>query len=204
MLLFTFVLFGSSLIWSGFTILSGATLLFAIIAIVVRPPVFLASLLGSRVAMPSRWLIAWFGPRGLSSLLLILLPVFAGLPGSEQLFKISTLVVVLSIVLHGGSPMLLRRLGRKSAPVAPTTTKAPEAAATTSSVRGAHTISIDELKDLWKAGEPVHVLDVRSQRSFNDSDRQAEGALRLAPDHAVERARELGLPSEGWLIAYCA
>jgi NhaP-type Na+/H+ and K+/H+ antiporter len=170
--------------------------------------VFLASLLGSRVAKPSRWLIAWFGPRGLSSLLLILLPVFVGLPGSEELFKISTLVVILSIVLHGGSPILLRRLGRKTVSVAPKSTEAREIAAqapaTPSSVRGAHTISIDELKDLWKAGEPVHVLDVRSQRSFDDSDRQAEGALRLAPDHAVERARELGLPSEGWLIAYCA
>lgn len=207
MLLFTFVLFGSSLIWSGFTILSGATLLFAIIAIVIRPPVFLASLLGSGVTMPSRWLIAWFGPRGLSSLLLILLPVFAGLPGSEELFKISTLVVILSIVLHGGSPMLLRRLGRKAAP-APETTEArepaAEASATPSSTRGSHTISIDELKDLWKAGEPVQVLDVRSQRSFDDNDRQAEGALRLPPDHAVELAKERGLPRDGWLVAYCA
>jgi NhaP-type Na+/H+ or K+/H+ antiporter len=211
LLLFTFVLFGSSLIWSGFTILSGATVLFAVAAIVARPPVFLASLLGSHVAKPNRWMIAWFGPRGLSSLLLVLLPVFAGLPGSEQLFKISTLVVVLSIVLHSGSPLLLRRLGRKTAPEATETTRTggetgtrAEPSAAALPARGTHTISIDELKDLWKTGEPVRVLDVRSQRSFDDSDRQAEGALRLAPDHAVERASELGLRRDAWLIAYCA
>ena len=36
-LLFTFVLLGSSLIWSGFTVLDGQTLLFALIALLVRP-----------------------------------------------------------------------------------------------------------------------------------------------------------------------
>jgi hypothetical protein len=65
--------------------------------------------------MRGRLLIAWFGPRGLSSLLLILLPGFAGLPGSEQLFAICSLVVLVSVVLHGGSPMLLSRAARKRA-----------------------------------------------------------------------------------------
>lgn len=79
-------------------------------------------------------MIAWFGPRGLSSLLLILLPVFAGIPGSEQLFAICCLVVLLSVVVHGGSPMLLghkwHRRERSAAPasdisLAPSVTPAP-------------------------------------------------------------------------------
>jgi NhaP-type Na+/H+ or K+/H+ antiporter len=111
-LLFTFVLFGASLIWSGLSAISGATLAFAVIVLLVRPPVFLLSLARSRVDRGDRLMIAWFGPRGLSSLLLILLPVFAGIPGSERLFAICCLVVLLSVVVHGGSPMLLGRQWR--------------------------------------------------------------------------------------------
>jgi NhaP-type Na+/H+ or K+/H+ antiporter len=111
-LLFTFVLFGGSLIWSGFTVMNGATLLFALIVLLIRPPVFLASLAWSGVERRDRFLIAWFGPRGLSSLLLVLLPVFAGLPGSDRLFAICCLVVLLSVALHGGSPIIMARIVR--------------------------------------------------------------------------------------------
>jgi NhaP-type Na+/H+ or K+/H+ antiporter len=115
-LLFTFVLFGASLIWSGFTVISGATLAFAVLVLLVRPPVFLLSLARSRVERGDCLVIAWFGPRGLSSLLLVLLPVFAGLPGSEQLFAICSLVVLLSVVVHGGSPLLLGWGSRRRSP----------------------------------------------------------------------------------------
>src|SRR4029434_3445810 len=81
----------------------------------VRTPVYLASLLGSGVDTRSRRLIAWFGPRGLSSLLLVLLPAFAGLPGASRLFMICSLVVLVSVVLHGGSPLLLARSARNGA-----------------------------------------------------------------------------------------
>jgi len=112
-LLFTFVLFGGSLIWSGFTVISGTTLLFAIIVLLIRPPVFLVSLVRSGVKRSDQFLIAWFGPRGLSSLLLVLLPVFAGLPESERLFAICCLVVLLSVALHGGSPLIMTRIVRR-------------------------------------------------------------------------------------------
>lgn len=115
MLLFTFVLFGTSLIWSAFTVITGATLLFAAIIILIRPPVYLLSLYRSRVDKRGQLLIAWFGPRGLSSLLLILLPSFAGIPGTERMFAICCLVVLISVVIHGGSPMLLARAARRRA-----------------------------------------------------------------------------------------
>jgi NhaP-type Na+/H+ and K+/H+ antiporter len=47
----------------------------------------------------SRRLITWYGPRGLSSLLLVLLPVFAGIAGAERLFAPTALVVLLSVVV---------------------------------------------------------------------------------------------------------
>lgn len=117
-LLFTFVLFGGSLIWSGLTVINGATMVFAAIVLLVRPPVFLASLAYSGVEWRDRLLIAWFGPRGLSSLLLALLPVFAGLPGSDRLFALCCLVVLLSVVLHGGAPIVLARKTRREDTVA--------------------------------------------------------------------------------------
>lgn len=115
LLLFTFVLFGTSLIWSAFTVITGATLLFAAIIILIRPPVYLLSLYRSRVEKRGQLIIAWFGPRGLSSLLLVLLPMFAGIPGTERMFAICCLVVLISVVLHGGSPMLLARAARRRA-----------------------------------------------------------------------------------------
>ncbi|HEV2905423.1 MAG TPA: hypothetical protein VGW32_10255, partial [Pyrinomonadaceae bacterium] len=229
-LLFTFVLLGGSLIWSGFTVISVPTLLFTAIAVLVRTPVYLLSLMGSGVHRRGRLLIAWYGPRGLSSLLLILLPVFAGVPGSDQLFTICSLVVLVSVVVHGGSPMLLARLARRRAlreglvtSVPPGFTseelhsiaKAPAGSdAVPSAAKGdaaideteirSQTISIDELKRLWQANEPVVILDVRTERSLEDSDTQAKGAVRLSPEDAVQEARKLGLDPEAWLIAYCA
>lgn len=115
MLLFTFVLFGSSLIWSGLTIINGPVLIFTAITLLIRTPVYLLSLIGSGVDRRGRLLIAWFGPRGLSSLLLVLLPVFAGLSGSRELFTVCSLVVLASVVVHGGSPLLLAGFARKRA-----------------------------------------------------------------------------------------
>src|SRR6185503_5282623 len=89
LLLFTFVIFGSSLIWTGFQGLNMHTVIFAAFAILIRVPVYLISLIGSGMDMRGRMVIAWYGPSGLSSLLLILLPVFAGIPGSDHLFRIS-------------------------------------------------------------------------------------------------------------------
>jgi NhaP-type Na+/H+ or K+/H+ antiporter len=239
MLLFTFVLFGNSLIWTGFTVITGATLLFAAVVILIRPPVYLLSLWRSRVDWRGRLLIGWFGPRGLSSLLLILLPVFAGLPGSEQLFPICCLVVLVSVVLHGGSPMVLAQAARRRArqetqsadllrnfgASEPKGAKAESPQASTdgtscpinvdgakpdyNSTRasldeqvGSQSITIETLLRLQQSGEPVIILDVRTDRSLNHL--QAKRAVRIPPHNAVRRARELGLPKEAWLIAYCA
>jgi NhaP-type Na+/H+ or K+/H+ antiporter len=308
LLLFTFVLLGGSLIWTGFSVISGPTLVFTAIAVLIRTPVYLLSLLGSDVHKRGRLLIAWFGPRGLSSLLLILLPVFAGVPGSDRLFAVCSLVVLVSVVVHGGSPMLLARIARKralregairetlgfanvepdpspessaglvqitaaaagsgagnadipsasfagsadvssasftgSADVSSASftgnadvssasssgspdvssasftgsadassasfagnadvSSAPKAGAATLPEIGSERISLDQLQRLWQTNQPVTILDVRTERSLEDSDTQAKGAVRLSPDNVVERTRELGLNPEAWLIAYCA
>ena len=42
-----------------------------------------------------------------------------------------------------------------------------------------------------------------TERSLEGEGVQARGAARMPPDHVAERARELGLKQEAWLIAYC-
>jgi sodium/hydrogen antiporter len=106
-LLFTFVLFGTSVIWTGFTVMSWTTVAFAALAFLARFAAFVPALLPARTAWRNRLLIAWFGPRGLSSLLLVLIAVFAGVPQAEQLISICSLVVLCSILVHGFSPMFL-------------------------------------------------------------------------------------------------
>jgi NhaP-type Na+/H+ or K+/H+ antiporter len=102
-LLLTFVALGSSLIWSGLSGVTWAGVAFAAVALCARSAVLLVALRGQSLDARSRRLIVWFGPRGLSSLLLVLLPVFAGLPGAEGLFAPAALVVLLSVVIHGGA-----------------------------------------------------------------------------------------------------
>lgn len=107
-LLFTFVALGSAAIWRGLDVMSPAALVFAAIALFVRGPLLLLVLARSGLDRRTRLLTAWFGPRGLSSLLLVLLAVFAGLPGAGELFDVTAFVVLLSVVVHGGSQALLR------------------------------------------------------------------------------------------------
>ncbi len=200
-LLFTFVVLGSSLIWTGFTVINGATLLFTAVALFIRTPVYLLSLLGSGVERRDRLLIAWFGPSGLSSLLLILLPVFAGLPGSERLFAVCSLVVLASVVLHGGSPMLLAGADRKRARLEER--EAAKKSADQPTLSDAERISIEELQRLWESNQPVTILDVRTERSLEGSQTQARGAIRVAPQYVVAQVRELGLREDAWVVAYC-
>jgi hypothetical protein len=189
----------------------------------------------------SRRIIALCGPRGLSSLLLVLLPVFARVPGSEQLFTVTCLVVLLSVIIHGGGIALyLQRHRAAGAPgtatpgaIAPPTAKATNGAdlapATVASrpsladtlahptpqpfpapVRPAVTdapvperITIQEFRDLHRSGEPIVVLDVRTERSYRDDPQIGVGAMRFPPDDAVRLARERRLDPNATLVLYC-
>jgi NhaP-type Na+/H+ or K+/H+ antiporter len=100
-LLLAFVAFGSSLLWTGLSVVDGRTIAFAGIALVVRTAVLYPFLARREIDARSRRLIAWLGPRGLSSLLLVLLPAFSGVPGAIPLVTITCFVVLLSVILHG-------------------------------------------------------------------------------------------------------
>lgn len=211
LLLLTFVIFGTSLIWTGFSGINLATIIFAAFTVLIRVPVYLLSLIGTKVNRHGCLVIAWFGPRGLSSLLLILLAVFSGMPGSDRLFQICSLVVLISIVIHGASPMLLARFTKKNAteeepPIPPEAPKESRALPVIESplAVGTQSISLEELDHLQNSGEQVIIVDARTDRSRETSESQATGSVRLVPENVVGQARQLNLPKEAWLIIYCA
>ena len=212
-LLLTFVAFGASLIWIGLTVVDGRTIAFALLALVMRTAVLLPGLRRAGVTDASRRLIAWFGPRGLSTLLLVLLPVFAGVPDAERLFAIACLVVLLSVIVHGGGIALFlrRRVDVPTAPVpaGPSRAMLPvvdEARLPQTALAAdvPERITIGELRELWAHGAPVALVDVRTDRTYRADAQRARGAVRLPPDDAVRTARQLGLEQHATLVVYCA
>ena len=204
LLLLSFIAFGASLIWTGLTVLSGRTLLLAAVALLGRSLVLELALPRAGLDPVARRLIVWFGPRGLSSLLLVLLPVFAGIPGSERLFPVTALVVLLSIAGHG-TMLVWATLGLKArGEPAAAASGAGARLASAGAVSHPELITFEELERLRAAEAPVRILDVRTERGYATAKLRARGAIRLLPDRPVESAARLALPKEEWLVAYCS
>ncbi len=93
-----------------------ALLLAGLVIFVIRPSVLGLVLVRSNLSWEGHALISWFGPRGLNSLLLALLVVQARVADSELLLATVGIVVLASVVLHGGSATPVSAwYGRKAA-----------------------------------------------------------------------------------------
>ena len=202
LLLLTFVAFGTSLIWTGIGVADARTLVFALIALTIRTIVLYPVLSAIDVRGADRKLIAWFGPRGLSSLLLALLPVFAGVPEATGWFTITCLVVLLSLLAHG---FIIARFLRQRAPAHAPTPRAELPVIEASAETGpAPRIRIDEVLQLQQRGEPVIFVDSRAPRSYNSDERQITGSARVPPDDPVRAASDQRLAQHATLVVYCA
>lgn len=202
LLLLTFVALGTSLIWTGLSIIDWRTILFTIIALTARTVVLYPVLARSGISGIDRRVIALFGPRGLSSLLLVLLPVFAGIQGAEQLFTITSLVVITSVVLHGGGIALFLRANARLVQVAAVPRSALPIAG--EAPASPDKITIAELRELEARGEEVVIVDVRKERNLRDADSQAAGAVRMQPEDPVRDATAMRLSQRATLVVYCA
>lgn len=207
LLLLSFIAFGASLIWTGLFVFDGKTLLFAGVALLGRPLVLSLTLPRKGLDPIARRLIVWFGPRALSSLLLVLLPIFAGMPGSERLFPVTALVVLISVVGHGAMLVWATQGLKYRGTDGQRDGKAAGAVAELAHaelVGHAELITFEEFEALRRAGARVQLLDVRAEKAWSGSPIQAAGAIRVRPNAAVESAARLALPREDWLVAYCA
>ena len=199
LLLLTFVALGASLIWSGLAIADWRALAFVAVALLARPAALFPILARAGVRGRDRRLIALHGPRGLGTLLLALLPVFAGVPGAERVFAVASLVVLISIVLHGGAIAAFVRA--HAAPVASPSPASSEAAPLPTIPS---TITLDELAALRAHDKDIVIVDVRTERSMQGDPRTASGAVRVDPDHPVADATAKRLSQHATLVLYCA
>jgi NhaP-type Na+/H+ or K+/H+ antiporter len=90
-------------------------------------PMFL-SLTGLPLGTDGKLFVAWFGPRGLVSIVFVIIVLDAGPPGAEDLAMTVACTVVLSILAHGLSAVPLARVygARVAAGAAPALDPAPE------------------------------------------------------------------------------
>jgi NhaP-type Na+/H+ or K+/H+ antiporter len=103
--------------------------LYAILSLtVVRMVPVLAALTGARLDWATNFLVAWFGPRGLASVVFALLALEElGRPAAGRAVAVITVTVVLSIVAHGATaePLARRYANRLAGPAAGDTAAQP-------------------------------------------------------------------------------
>ncbi len=183
------------------------TLVLAVFAIVVARPLTLWALLSlraTRLSHGARAFIAWFGPRGLNSLLFALLVVAADVEGAELLFAVAGVVVLVSVFAHGTSATPLTAwYGRRVAEE--TLDEERESTATglfrPTVVDHDTRIDVDELAQQLASDEPPIVLDVRTRSQFERDDVQIPGSVRVYPDEVVEWATDTS--PEALVVLYC-
>jgi NhaP-type Na+/H+ or K+/H+ antiporter len=113
----TFVLFGALVVSTGYGFGLPELIAFIVFALVVaRPGAVFAAFTGSDLPRPHKAFIAWFGPKGVASILFALLVLESHAGGRTQIFEIASFVILASIVAHGltdtvGARWVERRVG---------------------------------------------------------------------------------------------
>ena len=112
LMLVTFLVFGATLLPEGIANVSLSIVLYAVLSLtVIRMIPIAISLLGSGLSLNSHLFLGWFGPRGLASILFVLLILEeSDVPHREEILSITVITVALSALLHGISAAPLGRL----------------------------------------------------------------------------------------------
>jgi NhaP-type Na+/H+ or K+/H+ antiporter len=194
-MLLAFVLFGALLSTMVADVALLPTLLLAVLAIFVIRPAAVLLVLGLGRAGLSRYarqFIAWFGPRGLNSLLFALLVVAQGVPGGEELFAVVGVVVLVSVVAHGAtatpfSSWYARKISQQ--------TLAEERAGTaaelfTQTPDDVPRVPPAELAQRLATADPPLILDVRSRSEYDRDGVRIPGSVRVLPDQVAEWAAD--------------
>ncbi len=111
----TWLLFGAVVVGQNMNLMTWELVIYALLSLtVIRVlPIFL-SLTGIGVSVSSRLFLAWFGPRGLASIVFAIIVMEAELPGSRFLALVVVVTVFASLVAHGVTANPLAAwLGRK-------------------------------------------------------------------------------------------
>jgi sodium/hydrogen antiporter len=114
----TFFVFGSIIVATGYDASVAALIAFIPFALLVaRPASVLLALAGTRLPRPHKTFIAWFGPKGVASMLFAIFVLDADLANGSLVFDVASFVILASIVAHGltdtvGARWIERRMSR--------------------------------------------------------------------------------------------
>jgi sodium/hydrogen antiporter len=98
----TFVIFGALIVatgWHGNTWALAAFVLFALL--VARPFAVFVSFVGVDLPRPEKIFVAWFGPKGVASMLFALFVLNSADPNRTIVFDVASFVILASIFAHG-------------------------------------------------------------------------------------------------------
>lgn len=115
----TFFIFGALVVatgWTGNTLALVAFIGFALL--VARPLAVFVSFIGVDLPRPEKLFIAWFGPKGVASMLFALLVLNSADPNRTIVFDVASFVILTSIFAHGltdtvGAKWIETRLGSR-------------------------------------------------------------------------------------------
>jgi len=208
-MLLTFVFLGAALVSAATDAFSWQTVLFAILVLAARPIAFSLVLARTQASLGGRLLIAWFGPRGLNSLLLTILAVAAGVGthDAELLFGAVSLVVLASTVIHGASvqPGVAwygRQVDRLELPEETLVTAGSMFSRSDHADDAIPRMTPEELKRRLDVGDPVTILDVRRGAAFDASGITIPTAIRMENDEILSRLAEI--PRGAPIALFCA
>jgi NhaP-type Na+/H+ or K+/H+ antiporter len=113
----TFFVFGALIVATGFHHSVPPLVLFVVFALTIaRPFAVLLSFLRTGLPRAQKRFMAWFGPKGVASMLFALFVLKSRVGNGELIFDIAAIVIIASIVAHGltdtlGSRWMARRAG---------------------------------------------------------------------------------------------
>ncbi len=116
----TFFVFGALIVATGYQGAIAALAAFIVFALVVARPVAVQlSLAGTRLPRPHKAFIAWFGPKGVASMLFALLVLDSDVANGSLIFDVASFVILASIIAHGltdtvGAKWIARRMRAES------------------------------------------------------------------------------------------
>jgi NhaP-type Na+/H+ or K+/H+ antiporter len=113
----TFFVFGGLIYATGFHYDVPPLVLFVLFALLVaRPVAVMLSFLRTGIPQSEKLFMAWFGPKGVASMLFALFVFKSSVDGKDLIFDVAAIAIITSIVAHGltdtvGARWLARRVG---------------------------------------------------------------------------------------------
>ncbi len=113
----TFFVFGALIVATGFHHSIPPLILFVVFALLVaRPLAVMLSFVRTGISRPQKLFMAWFGPKGVASMLFALFVLKSDVGDATLIFDIAAIAIIVSITAHGltdtvGARWMAKRVG---------------------------------------------------------------------------------------------